>query len=1444
MLAIGPANLATGDGLSTYKLALATTVEFTNAACSVSASCDVGSASESERRSVASAALDQVVAAVNEIYRGELAIQFELVPQNDLLISTGNTSSDGYTDYSTTSLYYENSGVIEGRLNSSTTGPGQLNEYDLGHVLALNAGGGLAGLGVVGRTGKAQGVSSVSTPLQLNASSQVVPTESLMGILLHEIGHQFGAEHSFNGVDSNCVNREPESSWEPGSGSTIMGYQNICGTDNLTVEPGDERYFHAGSFDEIKRYIDKYIPDLRPPVATGNTVPNVQAGPDYTIPASTPFALTAFGSDLDVGDNLTYTWEQIDIGPRSVFGTTEPLTTGGLPASTSTTLNTLDRAPDEYSFLTGDVLPISGYRPDGTAVSANYVYSSGDTVQDLLDALTTAFNSPSSGGAVATLDSDGTILLTANEMNVDHPAFDVSVDSSGPPQLKRIQFAIRGQSVPLSNTNDAAGPLFRSFAPTSNPTRVFPRWSDLLAGTDPATNRNEHLPTQSREINFRVTVRDNHDVSGQIVSGIHSDDLRVHVVDTGQAFRVTSPNTAVIWDGGTTETVTWNVAGTDGNGIDTATVNIRLSTDGGNTFPIVLGNFPNNGSADIRVPHLASTTSTARLMVEAAGNVFFDVSDQNFTINSSVGPGVSISQTESQWLLWEDAGIVLSHYQVALDQTPAGSADVSVRVTADPQSEISLTGQPGSFASVQTLVMSDTTPQSIYVRALEDVVVEGTHTSTLRHAIVASDDLVNYPTDMAIANWTATIVDNDAPPIVSGNGELIGVDFDPGNSSIPPNWTRVDVFSNQSQLSALNLTNEAGQSTAADLLFIDITGGGGSNPSSGTLPTHSQSLAGLGGVLYSGAFGGQIAPVQALWADLNPGAEYEVYVFGLENFAGTFDQHVTITGSGTPVSFDQVTTNSTLWINGEVGSSARSLESYAQRVTATEYGTIEVRVEANSGSAGIVLAGLAVREIIPSTKISSIAGSGLTQNEGSGSSTPFTFTVTRTGDTSGAATVNYSVTGIGGNPVDANDFGGTLPSGQVQFLAGQSVSEPVTLSVSGDTNAEGDERFAVLLSSPSDNARLDVAMMTGTINNDDQPGQATISQDTIGLYQGDVSLFHLKNSFTPGAADQYFAFGPGGSAGWIPLAGDWDGDGTDTIGLYQPDVSLFHLKNTFTPGASDQYFAFGPGGNAGWTPLVGDWNGDGIDTIGLYQPDLSLFHLKDSFTPGASDQYFAFGPSGNAGWIPLSGDWNGDGVDTVGFYQPDQSLFHLKDSFTPGASDHYFAFGPGGAGWTPLVGDWNGDQADTIGLYQPDVSLFHLKDSFTPGASDQYFAYGPGGNAGWIPLTGDWNGPEAPLSGPPPLARPEARAAAKLAARPSETVSDTDTIDDATRLRGLLVTQPGLASPVTGNTEQLPTAFQWEPAPRALTLLTDQVIEESSQRLAAIDHALRLLVEE
>jgi len=64
----------------------------------------------------------------------------------------------------------------------------------------------------------------------------------------------------------------------------------------------------------------------------------------------------------------------------------------------------------------------------------------------------------------------------------------------------------------------------------------------------------------------------------------------------------------------------------------------------------------------------------------------------------------------------------------------------------------------------------------------------------------------------------------------------------------------------------------------------------------------------------------------------------------------------------------------------------------------------------------------------------------------------------------------------------------------------------------------------------------------------------------VGLYDTKASIFYLKNSNTTGAADNTLGFGAA-NAGWVKLAGDWDGDGVTTIGLYNPATSTFYLKN-------------------------------------------------------------------------------------------------------------------------------------------------------------------------------------------------------------------------------------------------------------------------------------------
>ncbi|MEO1617758.1 MAG: S8 family serine peptidase [Planctomycetota bacterium] len=319
---------------------------------------------------------------------------------------------------------------------------------------------------------------------------------------------------------------------------------------------------------------------------------------------------------------------------------------------------------------------------------------------------------------------------------------------------------------------------------------------------------------------------------------------------------------------------------------------------------------------------------------------------------------------------------------------------------------------------------------------------------------------------------------------------------------------------------------------------------------------------------------------------------------------------------------------------------------------------------------------------------------------------------------------------------------------------GQQVTAYTTLTI-----LPGDSRYVRVEMATDVEGIKEGTLRFRTNDSDENPfdvtirGEVTASQppppigpvDSVGLFNPFDSEFDLRDDLDSSSSNQ-FRFGPS-NQDYIPLVGDWDGDGQDSVGLYDPVRSVFHLKNGNSSGSSDIYFSFGPQGNSGWTPLAGDWDGDGVDTIGFYQPDLSLFHLKDSFTAGASDQYFGFGPAGNRGWTPLVGDWNGDGVDTVGFYESDNALFHLKDSFTHGPSDQYFVFGARDTNWDPMAGDWNGDGVDTIGLFEPGASRFHLKDSFTPGPSDHYVRQT---TSAWsvMPLSGNWNPGDA-INDPP-----------------------------------------------------------------------------------------------
>ena len=184
-------------------------------------------------------------------------------------------------------------------------------------------------------------------------------------------------------------------------------------------------------------------------------------------------------------------------------------------------------------------------------------------------------------------------------------------------------------------------PLFRSFVPLTSGTRYFPRLTDLLNNT---TVIGERLPTVTRTLSFRCTARDEHSGPAGVIGGVNYSSLvSLSVSSTAGPFVVQAPNTAVAWTGGAAQTVTWDVAGTTNAPVSCATVNIRLSLDGGLTYPTVLATaVPNNGSAIVIAPSPTADQTQARIMVEAADNYFFDISNTNFTITTpALGPTIS-----------------------------------------------------------------------------------------------------------------------------------------------------------------------------------------------------------------------------------------------------------------------------------------------------------------------------------------------------------------------------------------------------------------------------------------------------------------------------------------------------------------------------------------------------------------------------------------------------------------------------------------------------------------------------------------------------------------------------------------------------------------------------------------------------------------------------------
>ena len=323
--------------LKTYRLALAANGEYSQFHLKDQ---NATGGSEFDKKSVIMGTLTAAVTRINAVLERDLAVSMQLVANNDALIFL-DPSQDPYNDDFLFSdrILDENQATIDKIITS--------RNYDIGHVLTTTPG--VAKLRSICVDGiKAQGVSGSFEP---------VGNSFYFDVVCHEIGHQLGANHTFNGSEDSCGNKEQRvlaTAVEPGSGSSIMSYGGYCGTQN--VQNQSDLYFHGLSLQEINAFIGEdgnANCAIQTDFKTNLNSPTVLAGKDLIIPIGTPFKLTGEGSDAD-GDQITYSWEQMDAG-ITIVPPSENARTGALFRSRIPSMEPVRYFPNLKSLRSGNV---------------------------------------------------------------------------------------------------------------------------------------------------------------------------------------------------------------------------------------------------------------------------------------------------------------------------------------------------------------------------------------------------------------------------------------------------------------------------------------------------------------------------------------------------------------------------------------------------------------------------------------------------------------------------------------------------------------------------------------------------------------------------------------------------------------------------------------------------------------------------------------------------------------------------------------------------------------------------------------------------------------------------------------------------------------------------------------------------------------------------------
>lgn len=577
---------------------------------------------------------------VNQVYEDDLSIRMVLIDGTDVLnLNTAAQATGANGPCGGAACFTSLTGCSGTNLNQNRIVAGLLagaRNFDVGHLALGGNGGGIAGLGVVGLDGKARGCTGISPP-----------TGDVWAIdfVAHELGHQYAGNHTFNGTQGNCSggNRNAANSVEPGSGSSVMAYAGICGSDN--IQSNSDPYFSQRSFDEIYNHTSAAEVNLNEVQQAALTAFNVNGR---------QFQLRLGGADsVAIVRGSNYTTAGVKAAIEAI---------PGWPAGG--TVNIASLTDNAFTISYGGTLA-------GTDVPNLELVNCTDGCSGYVNDIAKG-GASTRGGIVTATGNNPPVVSTAAGYTIPVRTPFALTGSATDPDGDTVTYMWeqndRGGSTGTALTSNvkANGPLFRQFSTraifdagiynppgqnqvSTDPTRVFPDLPQILAGNTNAETGScaglagaaqldclsEFLPTADyvgfagvnaspARLNMRLTARDGR-------GGVNSANTVLTLAPAAGPFLVTAPNSATTLNGAETTTVSWSVAGTNAAPVGTTQVRILLSTDGGLTWPTVLnGGTANDGSESVTLPNVASTQ--ARVRVEAVGNVFFDVSNASFTI--------------------------------------------------------------------------------------------------------------------------------------------------------------------------------------------------------------------------------------------------------------------------------------------------------------------------------------------------------------------------------------------------------------------------------------------------------------------------------------------------------------------------------------------------------------------------------------------------------------------------------------------------------------------------------------------------------------------------------------------------------------------------------------------------------------------------------------------